>query len=118
VGTTEVAPDSLTTGDLATDSVGKSEIGVNSVGGDELWTTYANVSGGVVVTANGFEDESVECNGSDVALGGGFAWSIQNGETHVVYSTPDPLTAPNKWVVRGTSEANNTLYAWVVCLPA
>ncbi len=139
IETTEVAPETLTSADIApnsvnavdigtnevqadetaANSVGVSEITADAVGADELKLTYVRVSAGVEVDANQFGDQTATCDGSDQALGGGHSWFQQTTETHMVHSTPDPLVQPNKWVVRGSSEANdNTLYAWVVCVQA
>jgi hypothetical protein len=128
VGSNEVVNETLTAGDLAPTSVGgpeiqdnavgTSEIFADTVGGDELKATYVLVSDGVEVDANQFADREVQCNGSDLALSGGYGWHLQSAETHMVHSRPD-LTAGNKWVVRGSSETNdNVLYAWVLCINA
>ena len=134
VNSAKVADGSLTAADLATGallgpgSVGSSEIAngavqssklaANSVGSSHLKGTYAAVSGGLSPAANTYADATATCNAGDRVLGGGFAWQ-NDADISTVYSTPDPLTNPNQWIVRSKSSAGgNTLYAWAVCLAA
>jgi hypothetical protein len=128
VNSASVADESLTGADLGPDSVGSSEIAnsavqssklaANSVGSSSLKGTYAAVSAGVSPAANTYADGAANCNAGDRVLGGGFAWQ-NDADISTVYSTPDPLTNPNRWIVRSkSSAAGNTLYTWAVCLAA
>ena len=62
------------------------------------------------------QNATAACNPGDAVLGGGFAWQNSADEIETVYSTPDPLTNPNTWIVRSRTAEANTLYAWAVCL--
>lgn len=86
------------------------------VGTANLKGTYAAVSAGVGAAANTPTNASADCNAGDRVLGGGFAWQNDNASLETVYSTPDPLTNPTRWIVRAQSGAANTLYAWALCL--
>jgi hypothetical protein len=106
IGTEKLGPEAVTGPKIATDAVGASE----------LKGTYAAVSGGTPAAANTFVGATATCNPGDTVLGGGFAWQNDSDEIETVYSTPDPLVNPNKWIVRSRSGDANTLFAWAVCL--
>jgi plastocyanin len=115
----KIAGDAVTEPKIAAGAVGSSELATDSVGATQLKGTYAAVSAGITPAANTFADRTATCNAGDTVLGGGFSWSLQDTETHTIHSTPDPLSNPNQWVVRASSEAaGNTLFAWAVCLAA
>lgn len=106
VGTADIGPEAVTGPKIAADAVGASE----------LKGVYAAVSGGTPAAANTFVGATATCNPGDAVLGGGFAWQDDSDEIETVYSTPDPLNNPDKWIVRSRSGDANTLYAWAVCL--
>jgi hypothetical protein len=106
IGTEKLGPEAVTGPKIATDAVGASE----------LKGVYAAVSGGTPAAANTFVGATATCNPGDAVLGGGFAWQDDADEIETVYSTPDPLINPNKWIVRSRTGAANTLFAWAVCL--
>ena len=112
-----IAGGAVGTGKIADDAVNAAKIADGSVGTSDLKGTYAAVSAGVAAPANTFVNATAACNAGDRVLGGGFAF--QNDATiSTVYSTPDPLTNPNTWIVRSRSGTANTLYAWALCLAA
>lgn len=106
VETAKIGPEAVTGPKIATDAVGASE----------LRGTYSAVSGGTPAAANAFVGATATCNPGDTVLGGGFAWQNDADEIETIYSTPDPLIDPNKWIVRSRSGDANTLFAWAVCL--
>jgi hypothetical protein len=106
VGTAKIGPEAVTGPKIAADAVGASE----------LKGVYAAVSGGTPAAANTFVGATATCNPGDAVLGGGFAWQDDADEIETVFSTPDPLANPDKWIVRSRSGAANTLFAWAVCL--
>jgi hypothetical protein len=57
----------------------------------------------------------VTCTGGEHLLSGGFAWQGTAGRT--LDSAPS-LTSANRWEVRGTASAADTLYAWALCAQA
>jgi len=113
-----VAANGVNTAAIQDDAVTSPKIAADAVGASELKGTYAAVSGGTPAAANTFVDAAANCNAGDTVLGGGFAWLADADEIETVYSTPDPLTNPNRWIVRSRSGAANTLFAWAVCLAA
>ena len=113
-----VAPNGVNTAAIQNDAVTSPKIAADAVGARELKGTYAAVSGGTPAAANTFVNATATCNPGDVVLGGGFAWLADADEIETVYSTPDPLTNPNTWIVRSRSGAANTLFAWALCLAA
>jgi hypothetical protein len=113
--------------DIAEGSLDGAEIASGSLGGGELKATYERVSGGTILAANAIGQAAAVCNAGDKVLGGGYAWQNEanNGTTaeiHMVSSTPDVTTGgfdnPNQWVARGSSNINNELFAWAVCIRA
>ena len=114
VTTPKIADNAVGSSKIADDAVTDTKIAADSVGGSELKGVRAAVSAGTAVTAGNFGDAAVDCGGGTV-LGGGFAW-LNDAETHMVYSTPDPFPAPTQWIVRGKTPVNNTLFAWALCL--
>jgi hypothetical protein len=113
-----VAANGVNTAAIVDDAVTGPKIAADAVGASELKGTYAAVSGGVPAAADTFVDAAATCNAGDAVLGGGFAWLNDADEIETVFSTPDPLTDPNRWIVRSRSGAANTLFAWAVCLAA
>jgi hypothetical protein len=112
----KIADTTIETAKLGPEAVTGPKIATDAVGASELKGTYAAVSGGTPAGANTFVGATATCNPGDTVLGGGFAWQDDSDEIETVYSTPDPLTNPNKWIVRSRSGDANTLYAWAVCL--
>jgi hypothetical protein len=113
-----VAPNGVHTDAIQNGAVTSPKIAADAVGARELKGTYAAVSGGTPAAADTFVNATATCNPGDVVLGGGFAWAADADEIETVYSTPDPLTNPNTWIVRSRSGAANTLFAWALCLAA
>jgi hypothetical protein len=118
VNTAAIQNNAVTNAKIADDAVTSPKIAADAVGASELKGTYAAVSAGTPAAANTFVDAAATCNAGDTVLGGGFAWLNDADEIETVYSTPDPLTNPNRWIVRSRSGAANTLFAWAVCLAA
>jgi hypothetical protein len=100
---------------LANNSVGSSEIKDGSVGSADLKGIYAAVTAGIPAPSGTFVNGTATCNPGDRVLSGGHSFQNDAG-INVVYSTPDPLTNPNSWVVRADSSTANTMYVWAVCL--
>jgi hypothetical protein len=115
----DLAANSVDSSEIADNAVKNSEMADNAVGANELKGIYAAVNGVNAPTANTYVDGSSSCNQGDAVLGGGFSWLDGNAEIHTNYSTPDPLTDPNRWIVRSkSSTAGDTLFTWAVCLGA
>jgi len=114
----KIADSAVETAKIGPEAVTGPKIAAAAVGASELKGTYAAVSGGTPAAANTFVGATATCNPGDAVLGGGFAWQNDADEIETVYSTPDPLSNPNKWIVRSRSGAANTLFAWAVCLAA
>jgi hypothetical protein len=118
VTSAKIADNAVGTAKIADDAVTSAKIAADAVGASELKGTYAAVSGGTPAAANAYANATATCNAGDTVLGGGFAWLNDADEIETVYSTPDPLSNPNTWIVRSRSGAANTLFAWAVCLAA
>jgi len=114
----KIADDAVTSPKIGPEAITGPDIAADAVGASELKGIYSAVSGGTPAAANMFVGATATCNPGDAVLGGGFAWQNDADEIETVYSTPDPLTNPNKWIVRSRSGAANTLFAWAVCLAA
>jgi hypothetical protein len=105
---------------LAPNSVTGAEVADGSLGGVDLKNTYSAVSAGATVPANTYATQTASC-GFDRLLGGGYAWANDtSASVETSISAPDgPGFAdnPNAWVAKSrSSTANNTLFAWAVCL--
>jgi hypothetical protein len=119
VDSSEIADNAVKSSEIANNAVGSPQIDDNAVGASDVKGIYAAVTGVNAPTANTYVDGSSSCNQGDAVLGGGFSWLDPNAEIHTNYSTPDPLTDPNRWIVRSkSSTANDTLFTWAVCLGA
>jgi hypothetical protein len=116
VTSAKIEDTTVVTEDIGPEAVTGPKIATDAVGAGELKGTYAAVSGGTPAAANTFVGATATCNPGDTVLGGGFAWLNDSDEIETVYSTPDPLVNPNKWIVRSRSGDANTLFAWAVCL--
>ena len=112
----KIADGAVETNKLGPEAVTGPKIAADAVGASELKGIYAAVSGGTPAAANTFVGATATCNPGDAVLGGGFAWQLDSSSIETVYSTPDPLSNPNKWIVRSRSGVANTLFAWAVCL--
>jgi hypothetical protein len=116
VNTAALQDNAVTSAKIADDAVTGPKIATDAVGASELKGIYSAVSAGTPAAAGVFVNATAACNPGDAVLGGGFAWQNSADEIETVYSTPDPLTNPNTWIVRSRTAEANTLYAWAVCL--
>ena len=116
VTTAKIANDAITAPKILDGSVGQAEIGSDAVGSDELKPTAVLVSGGVDPGAGFANQTAGPCPAGQQVFGGGYSWDEDSAQ-RVVFSTPDPLSPPTQWIVRGgATTATNTLFAWVVCM--
>jgi hypothetical protein len=127
VGSAAIADNAVGGSEIANGSVGQADLGAQSAGAGQLKATYERVSGGTNLTANAIGQAVAACNAGDKVLGGGYAWQSEanNGTTaeiHMVSSTPNVsgggFDNPDEWVARGSTNINNELFAWAVCIRA
>lgn len=115
VGSDEIAANAINASELANASVGADELQGDIVGNSALKPVIARVGAGA--GSNGTFVESVaQCAAGEIVIGGGFAWTADTS-TEMVASAPVTANAENnKWVARGKSTGQNTLFAWANCL--
>jgi hypothetical protein len=121
VGGFEVLDSTLTGFDVADGQLTGTDLAAGSVGAVRLKGTYERVSGGVNAPAGTFVDATASCNPGDRVLGGGYAF--QNDSAFSTKgSTPNVsgggFDNPDQWIATASSAADNTLFAWAVCLAA
>lgn len=117
----DIVPNSIGQNQIATNGVGQADIAARSVGASQLRSTYERVSPGSRVGANRFVTATASCDRNDQVLGGGFAWQNETNSFETLFSTPNVsgggFDNPDQWIVRSASSAaDNTLFAWAVCL--
>jgi hypothetical protein len=116
-----LAVNSVGFSEIVNGSIGQAELGAESVGAGQLKATYERVSDGTGLGEDEFGNATTSCNPGDKILGGGFAWQ-EDAANSIIFSTPNVAGGgfdnPDQWIVRGVSAADNTLFAWAVCLRA
>lgn len=112
-----IATDAVGSAEITDGSIGAGDIGADSVGSTALKGVTSAVSAGTALAANIYGNATATCPAGTTLMGGGFSWQ-SDFATSMIYSTPDPLTNPNTWIVRGASAGANTLFAWATCLAA
>jgi hypothetical protein len=121
VGGFEVVDSSLTGFDVADGQLAGADLATGSVGGGKLKLTYERVSDGVAAPAGTFVDATASCNAGDKVLGGGYAFQ-NDSAFNTKGSTPNVsgggFDNPDEWVVTASSAADNTMFAWAVCISA
>lgn len=116
-----ILADAVDNPELSDNSVAQDNLQNQSVGAAELRGTYERVSGGVAAPAGTFVDAQASCNAGDRVLGGGYAFANRSA-FEIQGTTPNVsgggFNNPDQWVVTAASAADNTLFAWAVCISA
>jgi len=118
VGVTELSFEGVTSPAIADGSVGIADLGPESVGSSEMKATFAQVSGGTLISKAGGPGESkVNCPIGTRLIAGGYAW-LEDEPNSVIASAPSETEPNRQWVVRGmVSDGSNSPFAWATCLP-
>ena len=121
VGREQILDGSVDDLELSQNSVTQDKLQDQSVGAAELRGTYERVSAGVAAPPGAFVDAQANCNQGDKVLGGGYAF-LNPSAFEIQATTPNVgaggLDNPDQWIVTAASAADNTLFAWAVCIAA
>jgi hypothetical protein len=105
--------------DIAPDSISAGELGAGSVGAAELKNTFSVVNGGVTVYNDSKATTAVNCGTGAELIAGGYAWTSNAAGLTVTQNAPNGLGQWSAWVVTGVNKSGSDtgLYAWATCLP-
>ena len=108
-GSSEIAPDSISAG----------ELGAGSVGASEFKNVYSVVNGGVTVYNDNKASTAVNCGTGAEIIAGGYAWTVDSPGLTVTQNAPNGVGQWSNWVVTGRNKSGSDagLYAWATCLP-